>query len=86
VSSVIKTEGRLLEDVPADIRDVLEWYGAGRPQRTASRRNYETYLPVCNRLFSRTSRAQFSSWRGFSMSGMHSSRLAASRGCLWMDC
>lgn len=31
------TESRFLEEVPAEIRDVLDWYGEGRPERTPSR-------------------------------------------------
>ena len=33
MTSVIDTDGRFLEDVPAEIRGVLDWYGAGGPQR-----------------------------------------------------
>jgi hypothetical protein len=37
VTSLTNIEGGFLEDVPAEIRDVLDWYGAKRPQRAPGR-------------------------------------------------
>jgi hypothetical protein len=37
VTRVTDTEGRFLDDVPTEIRDVLNRHGAGRPQQAPSR-------------------------------------------------